>query len=264
MITIHKASAGSGKTYNLARQYIKLILGHKTEEGNYVLNRPGVCSGHRSVLAMTFTNKATEEMKSRIIHELAVLAGCEKGWDKKSPYEETLCKDFGCSPQQLAAAAKDALYGLLYDFSRFSVSTIDSFFQTVLRAFAHEADVSSNYALEIEDKDVITMSVDKLLQSLNHGTPSKKTHEIETWITGYMKSLIEQGTQFTLFNRSGKVQSDLIAFIDKIYNDTFKDNEKLILDYLTDADKFPSFRELIFDAADDTLSETVRLCNDAL
>lgn len=264
MITIYKASAGSGKTFNLARQYIKLILGHKTEEGNYVLNRPGARSGHRAVLAMTFTNKATEEMKSRIIHELAVLAGSEKGWDKKSPYEETLCKDFGCSPEQLADAARDALYGLLYDFSRFSVSTIDSFFQTVLRAFAHEADVSSNYALEIEDKDVIMMSVDQLLQSLNHSKPSAKTHEIETWITRYMKSLIDEGEQFALFNRTGKVQSNLIDFIAKIHNDTFKENEKRILDYLTDPKLFPEFCKVIFGAAKEVLDETVGMCIEAL
>ncbi|MDE6685595.1 MAG: UvrD-helicase domain-containing protein, partial [Duncaniella sp.] len=169
MINIYKASAGSGKTFTLAREFIKLILGHKNEDGEYVLNRPGSRSGHRAVLAMTFTNKATEEMKSRIIHELAVLAGCEKDWDGKSPYQDDLCKVFRCNPEQLAVAAKDTLSGLLYDFSRFSVSTIDSFFQTVLRAFAHEADVSSNYALELDDEAVITMSVDQLLQSLNHG-----------------------------------------------------------------------------------------------
>lgn len=264
MINIYKASAGSGKTFTLAREYIKLILGHKTEEGEYVLNRPGSHSGHRTVLAMTFTNKATEEMKSRIIHELAVLAGCEKDWEEKSPYESDLCKTFRCTPERLAVAAKEALSGLLYDFSRFSVSTIDSFFQTVLRAFAHEADVSSNYALELDDEAVITMSVDQMLQSLNHGKPSKKSHEIETWITRYMKSLIDQGAQFTLFNRSGNVQSNLIKFIAKIHDDTFKDNEKAILEYLTDEKRFPEFCKIIFSAAEEIMRETARVCNEAL
>ena len=109
MINIYKASAGSGKTFTLAREYIKLILGHKDEEGRYVLNRPGSRSGHKAVLAMTFTNKATEEMKSRIIHELAVLAGCEKDWDEPSPYEKDLCATFGCDAERLAVAAKDCL-----------------------------------------------------------------------------------------------------------------------------------------------------------
>ena len=84
MINIYKASAGSGKTYTLAREYIKLILGYKDEEGRYRLNRRGGLA-HRSVLAITFTNKATEEMKTRIIHELAGIAGPEKGWAKERP-----------------------------------------------------------------------------------------------------------------------------------------------------------------------------------
>lgn len=180
MINIYKASAGSGKTFTLAREYIKLILGHKTEDGDYVLNRQGEGSSHRNVLAMTFTNKATEEMKSRIIHELAVLAGCEPGWTEKSAYEADLCREFGCDSARLAEAARLALRNLLYDFGRFSISTIDSFFQMVLRSFAHEAEVSSNYALELDDSEVIKMSVDQLLQSLNHGKPSRRSHEIET------------------------------------------------------------------------------------
>ncbi|MDE6370267.1 MAG: UvrD-helicase domain-containing protein, partial [Duncaniella sp.] len=80
MINIYKASAGSGKTYTLAREYIKLILGHRCENGAYKLNLPGYTAGHRSVLAMTFTNKAAAEMQSRIIHELALLAGRQRGW----------------------------------------------------------------------------------------------------------------------------------------------------------------------------------------
>lgn len=264
MINIYKASAGSGKTFTLAREYIKLILGHKDEEGRYVLNSPGTRSGHKAVLAMTFTNKATEEMKSRIIHELAVLAGCEKDWDEPSPYEEELCATFGCDAPRLALAAKDALLGLLYDFSRFSISTIDSFFQTVLRSFAHEAEVSSNYALELDDEEVITMSVDRLLQSLNHGRPTRESHAIETWITGYMKSLIDDGSQFSLFNRGGNVQSDLIKFIAKIHNDTFKDNEKRVMDYLTDDDKFHRFCETVFNRIRDIKLETARICTQGL
>ena len=78
MLTIHKASAGSGKTYQLAREYIKYILGKKTDEGNYTLE-PVQGERHRKLLAITFTNKATEEMKRRIVHQLAVLAGMEPG-----------------------------------------------------------------------------------------------------------------------------------------------------------------------------------------
>ena len=76
MLKIYKASAGSGKTFTLAREYITLILSEKLEDGSYRLARRGG-SRHRHILAITFTNNATEEMKGRIIPELAVLAGRE-------------------------------------------------------------------------------------------------------------------------------------------------------------------------------------------
>lgn len=248
MINIYKASAGSGKTFTLAREFIKYMLGHKIEgTDRYELNR-NASVAHRKVMAMTFTNKATEEMKSRIIHELAVLAHREKGWTQKSLYEEDLCKSFGCTPEALSEAADEALSDLLYDFGRFNISTIDSFFQTVLRAFAHEAEVSSNYALELDDKEVIRRSVDRLLQSLNRADGGGENgSKLEAWLVGYMKSLVESGSQFALFNRDGRLHGNLIKFINNIYNDTFKENEELIMDYLTRPGLFDKFCLEIFE-----------------
>ena len=210
MINIYKASAGSGKTYTLAREYIKLILGHKDEEGNYRLNRRSG-GAHRSVLAITFTNKATEEMKTRIIHELAVIAGLEKGWTKESPYACELCETFRCSRDELRNAAARALRDLLYDFNFFSVSTIDSFFQTILRSFAREAEVAGNYELELNDESIIGMSVDKLLQDLNHGEQNKRTAYLINWLSSYMTQLIEDGMPFNVFNRSLPIHRNLIS-----------------------------------------------------
>ena len=140
MLHIYKASAGSGKTYRLAKDYITMLLGIKGPDGKYRLNRGGT-NAHRAILAITFTNKATEEMKRRILHELAVLGGCEHEWSESSPYEEDLVKELNCTPQELRAAAKRALTMLVMDYSYFNVSTIDSFFQNVLRTFAREAQV---------------------------------------------------------------------------------------------------------------------------
>lgn len=100
MLSIYKASAGSGKTFTLAYEYIKMLLGRKNlGDDRYRLDtRSG--RRHRSILAITFTNKATGEMKRRIIHELALLAGCEPGWDSRSGYMEDLKRHFEATPNR--------------------------------------------------------------------------------------------------------------------------------------------------------------------
>ncbi len=263
MINIYKASAGSGKTFTLAREYIKLILGRKDENGAYKLNRNPFDS-HRSVLAITFTNKATEEMKSRIIHELAVIAGYEKGWEEKSPYEDELCQTFNCSALELKDVAGRALRDLLYDFNFFSVSTIDSFFQLILRAFAHEAEVSGNYELELEDKAVIGMGVDQLLQDLNHGKQTKESKYLINWLSNYMTQLIEDGKSFNLFNRSSQVHKELILFIGDITDDTFKDNEARIIEYLSDLSRFNKFKDDMAELSRNIKLSTIKACTDAV
>ncbi|MCH5327001.1 MAG: UvrD-helicase domain-containing protein, partial [Duncaniella sp.] len=237
MIQIYKASAGSGKTFTLAREYIKLILGEKGEDGRYRLRRIGSRPHHDSVLAITFTNKATNEMKSRIIHELAVLAGMERGWEKPSPYLKELCSEFECSAEALSAIAGQALKELLGDFNKFNVSTIDSFFQMVLRSFAHEADVSGSYEVELDDNSVISQSIDTLLQDINHEHQSEDTRRLIEWLTRFMTRLIEDGAKFNIFNRSLQVHKDLVTLITDITDDTYREHEKEILDYLCDPNK---------------------------
>lgn len=263
MINIYKASAGSGKTYTLAREYIKLILGYKDESGRYRLNRKGG-GGHRSVLAITFTNKATEEMKTRIIHELAVIGGLEKGWTKESPYADELCITFNCTREALRKAAANALRDLLYDFNFFSVSTIDSFFQTILRSFAREAEVAGNYELELNDEAIIGMSVDKLLHDLNHGQETKKNIHLINWLSSYMTQLIEDGMSFNIFNRSLDIHRKLIKFIYKITDDFYRENEKELLDYLSDETKFNNFKNIIYNRLREIKQKTVAATRQAL
>lgn len=263
MINIYKASAGSGKTFTLAREYLKLVLGRKTEEGNYVLNRH-TPNNHRSILAITFTNKATEEMKSRIVHELAVIAGCEKGWTEKSPYEKYLCDTFGCSPEELKAQAVNALRDLLYDFNFFSVSTIDSFFQLILRSFAHEAEVSGNYDVELDDKAVIAMAVDNILQDLNHKSRNKESDYLIKWLSSYMTQLIENGKTFNIFNRSAKIHGELVGYINDISDDTFREHEAEIIEYLSDHSRFEAFRSRISELSRNIRTATKDACQKAL
>lgn len=267
MINIFKASAGSGKTFTLAREYIKYIIGYKGPDGKYHLNPKGSKPLHKASLAITFTNKATEEMKGRIIHELAVLAGLEKNWNRPSDYISELTKVFGCSPQDLVDPSREALSSLLFDFNNFNVSTIDSFFQMVLRSFAHEAEVSGNYGLELDDKAVIGVSVDSMLQNLNHpfDRPTRQIDNVRdnnyliVYLTAFMKSLVDQGLSFNLFDRGSSVHETLIDFISGILNDDYRENETAILNYLRQGDRFKRFRESI----DDNIREYKKNCSAA-
>ena len=135
MITIYKASAGSGKTFTLARRYISLLIGwHESVTGRWRLNSPAAPppARHRAILAVTFTNKATAEMKTRIVETLAVLS--HPSCPPDNPYMEKLLGIFApATVSGISFAARRALMQLLFDFGSFNVSTIDSFFQTVLR-----------------------------------------------------------------------------------------------------------------------------------
>lgn len=241
MLQIHKASAGSGKTYTLAYNYIKLLLGYKDENGVYRLARDG--KRHRSILAITFTNKATEEMKRRIVHQLALLAGKGEG---RSDYEERMCTEFGCSPDSLRKSASAALQSLLGDYGNFNISTIDSFFQTVLRTFAREANLTGNYDVDLDDENAIIVGVDSMLSSINRATAeemsgNRRIRLLEVWLKQFMRKLMRDGKGFLLFNRRTRIIEDLHKFVRSALSETYKIHAREIDAYLDDSNLIHGF-----------------------
>lgn len=179
MIEIIKASAGSGKTFTLARKYIMLLL---QSEDRYA---------YRHILAVTFTNKATEEMKSRILKELHILA--------TEPQDSDYYKDFVPvhyqSEQDLKDAAETVLCNILHDYSAFAVSTIDRFFQQTLKAFSREIGQFASYQIELDRDSLIAESVDRVLDSM---TGEKKDEKKLKWLTDNTISQIEKGEGYKL------------------------------------------------------------------
>ncbi len=248
MLNIYKASAGSGKTYTLAFEYIRMLLGtHDSASGSYRLNL-NPREAHRHILAITFTVKATEEMKNRILHELAVLAGREPDWHEPSPYIDDLVRLYRCSPQQIAQAADLALNSILFDFNYFSISTIDSFFQMVLRTFAHEAELSGNYEIELDNKVAIDYGVNRMISNFNHEASadkaSRRSHrQLGDWIYRFMESKINEGKTFNLFNRASGVHASLINFIRDVSDDDFMEAYEALMEYLKDPERITRFTE---------------------
>lgn len=156
MIDIYKASAGSGKTFTLSKTYLNLLLKADSK------------TAYRNILAVTFTNKATEEMKERILKDLA-----EEG--KTNP------------------RAREILINLLHDYGSFSVSTIDKFFQQALRAFSRELGSSGNYQIELDKASLTKEAMDRVLDDL-----TEKDKDLLGWFTKQLETALDNGESFNL------------------------------------------------------------------
>ncbi len=177
MLNIYRASAGSGKTYRLTQDYIHLLFDPLKE-------RP-----HRHILAVTFTNKATDEMKSRILKELYLLAQ-----GLKSDYRSGLMDKYKMSENAVNERARKVLIDILHDYSSFSISTIDRFFQQVLRAFARDIGVNGGYSLELDSIQTLTQAVDNLFLDLSKA----ENGQLLQWLTQLAEERIEQSENWNM------------------------------------------------------------------
>lgn len=243
MLTIYKASAGSGKTYNLAKYYIKFLLGIKNKDNDtWQLNLDRkrktlkISNRHRGILAITFTRKATEEMKQRIVGKLADLVRIRKPDEKEADYVDGLMADLHCSREELSRAAELTLQQLLFDYQNFNVSTIDAFFQRVLHTFAREIDIQTDYQVELNDTQAMQTAVGEMLDDFNTASPldpSLKKNQLGRWLYDYMRSLIYEGKKADFLNRDSYAHSTLVDLVAQISLESFKpfkDDMRVYLD----------------------------------
>ncbi|MBO5086894.1 MAG: UvrD-helicase domain-containing protein [Paludibacteraceae bacterium] len=185
-IQIYKASAGSGKTYTLVYEYIKYLFKtqlcetrdtrHETRDTRCETRDVSTLNLHRGILAVTFTNKATAEMKERIVKALYELSKGEKG-----DYVEKLRSDLPAlkevEDEVIAKMAERFLIDILQDYTQFRVSTIDGFFQQIVRSFARELNLNNQYQVELETDKVLEMAVDNMLASLSGNVQLHETRD---------------------------------------------------------------------------------------
>ncbi|MFP4019560.1 MAG: UvrD-helicase domain-containing protein [Bacteroidales bacterium] len=168
LLTIYKASAGSGKTFKLTEQYLMMLL-----------SAPSL---YKNILAVTFTNKATTEMKTRILSELDNLS---KGYH--SEHKESIKSEINLTDSQIKDRASLALRNILHDYSRFSISTIDHFFQRVIRTFAREMGLQSGYTLETDDSEILTFVIDQVLLA------TEEDEQLKNWLVEFAVSRMKEG-----------------------------------------------------------------------
>jgi ATP-dependent exoDNAse (exonuclease V) beta subunit len=189
-LTIYSASAGSGKTYTLTGIYLNSLFRSRY---NY-----------RRILAVTFTNKATAEMKYRILDHLHKLAIGED-----SDYLQGLMKTTNKSEEWVRNEAKEILNSVLHDFSRFYVTTIDSFFQKILRAFAREVGLHSGFNIELDHSIILSSAVDEMIES------SAADNQLKNWLTTYAMSNIDE-------EKSWNLKEGIINLAEELFKEKFK------------------------------------------
>ncbi len=211
-----KASAGSGKTHHLTGEYLHLLF-----------SKP---DNHRHILAVTFTNKATDEMKSRIVEELHRLAS-----GGESLFLNKLTQDFSLNEKQARDRAKSILKAILHDYSSFSISTIDRFFQQTLRAFTRESGLTGGYAIELDEASLLTETIDLMFAELN--LPGNKM--LSEWLLQFMKNNIEEG-------KSWKIDRQITALGMQLFNETYKSFSEEEHSAITNKKQLEAYRKELY------------------
>ncbi|MDD3877276.1 MAG: UvrD-helicase domain-containing protein [Bacteroidales bacterium] len=147
--TVYKSSAGSGKTFMLVKEYLKIIL-HRPQD-------------FKHILAITFTNKAAAEMKSRIINALHDLSAVHSEVNGAETLLRLLVKETNLSEQIIKERASIALKLILHNYSDFAVSTIDSFYHGIVRSFAKDLHIPVNFEIELDSMVLLNQAVDILI-----------------------------------------------------------------------------------------------------
>lgn len=212
-LIVYKASAGSGKTYTLALEYIKLLI---ADPSNY-----------RYILAVTFTNKATEEMKTRILAKLFALSRqLPDGADYAAEMARTMPR---LSPDEVARRATLALDGILHNYHLFRVETIDSFFQSILRNLARELGLKASLNVGLNDKEVEEQAVDNMIEAIR-----SDNDPLLRWMMNFIGERIGDDKSWNVINL-------IKSFGTTIFRDFFKDNQDRLVPLLENERFFDNY-----------------------
>lgn len=217
-LTIYKASAGSGKTFTLTVEYILLLLCKGKDE-------------FQNTLAVTFTNKATAEMKGRILETLYGLAyNAEGSGDYMDRIGERLAQmGQPMSPEMIGKRAKEALTAILHDYTHFRVETIDSFFQSVLHNLAHELGLNANLQVELDTKETVSRAVDRIIENL------EDNKDVQQWVLDYVQEQVENNDRWN-------IMSQIKKFAGCIFEEEFQERPEHEKQKLSDSSLMRDFK----------------------
>lgn len=184
---IYNASAGAGKTFQLVRNFLKICL--STEDPLRFMR----------ILAITFTNKAAREMKHRLLSQLELLKAYPQADAGDRNYSESLAQELNIAPESLKYRAEAALSGILHHYAAFSVSTIDSFTNRLIRSFSRDLDLNGSFQIELDNDRILEEGVDRLLEELNAEDPF--TELLSRYIRRELDSEKAGNSRYLLLNK---------------------------------------------------------------
>ena len=234
-LLVYKASAGSGKTFTLAVEYIKHLIANPR--------------AYRQILAVTFTNKATTEMKERILQQLYGIWQADPASDAYlKRIEEDLARHHQtgmpkpCTTSELRQRAGMALQYILHDYSRFRVETIDSFFQSVMRNLARELELSPNLNIELNNNEVLSDAVDTLIDQLTPTSP------VLAWLLAYIDERIADDKRWN-------VSDEIKRFGRNIFDEGYIERGEMLRQKLRDPQAVRLYRDVLREMLTDALEQ---------
>jgi ATP-dependent helicase/nuclease subunit A len=195
---VYRSSAGSGKTRSLSKEYLKLALGYRSDY-------------FKHILAVTFTNKATQEMKDRILNYLIRFSK-----EEKDELGEELKRELGLDARTFQDQCQHTLGLMLHNYSQYSISTIDAFFQRVIRSFTRESGLMGNFRLEVDPDLILEEVVKRLLDDLG------KNKDLTEWIVKFARDKLTEGGNWN-------ISRSLVGFAKEVLKEDFKHIEAEII-----------------------------------
>lgn len=231
---VYNASAGAGKTYTLVKEYLSILLSNPNP------------FAFESILAITFTNKAANEMKERILQQLVRFSQKDFAENKDL---HILSAELSIAPEEMHERSRKALLKILHNYSRFSVSTIDKFNLRLMKSFAQDLGLSSNFNVEMEQTKLFEESVHQLFSKIGED-------ELLTSV------LIEIALDNLNDNKSWDISRDLIQGASSLYNDSHLLQLSKLQQY--NLEEFNEFRKTVFRKVAQSKNELVNIGKNAI